>query len=631
MPMNSYLKARVLRGCACVACLALVYCTPIFAQTPDAMLKRAPSQADVDYDIPAEQDVANCQTKRFTDGDMTCVGLYAPDGTTLLRAWCAPKDGAQRVEQIRFYKNGMEVFRDVVGKEVRWVNVGGSRRGTLGADKKSVGEWLSISAEETSQEVLAALKTGDFARFQRVALNAVDLAKLGLSGALATEAQNQVKGVTADAFAKLAQTLAIPADATWGALNANQPATVPASGSNAQDLHVYYNAAVVVMKNGDNTQSQELYIGDLVKIGDVWKVLGLPTGEPFGKATGAVAASSVFVPVNGANAAGEASADMVELGAVLSEAYRKLEGASAAEYPAALEQTVQTFLSIAESNPQQRDEMIGQAVDLVFTGVQQGMYPNGVKKLQELADAYNDNASVELKARIRQRQITVNYYAVAQAQPQPKPAELTKAQERYTEDLASFVDEFANTQAGAEAAMTLGLDQEYMLDSDAAIQYYQKAAQSTANPTLSQKARGAIERLRAEGKTSIKIPATTYFGGGACDLNALLGKPTLVFFWGSWDQESVNAVKAIASQVNVVGVNVDTAPDPQSADAYYKQILQGVPWKNVCDPAGFEGTLPVALGVQTAPWVILIDKTGKVVRSNIANLEELPDIIKELK
>ena len=69
----------------------------------------------------------------------------------------------------------------------------------------------------------------------------------------------------------------------------------------------------------------------------------------------------------------------------------------------------------------------------------------------------------------------------------------------------------------------------------------------------------------------------------------------------------------------------------ENAAAYFQQITRGLPWKNVCDPNGLEGAAPIAFGVQTAPWIVLIGKDGKVVRSNIANLDELGDVLKELK
>lgn len=603
-----------------------------YAQKPEQILNRKPGQADVEVDYPSDADVDKCAVKPFKEKGYAGVALYAPDGATLLRVWAAPppKEGQKAsVEQIRFYKNGIEVYRDVLGKEARWLNTGGSRRGILGEDRKTIASWSVISPQEATQEAVAAIKTNDFARYQRVSLNSDDLTTLGISGAVAAEIKKQIDGTTADAFAKLAQTLDIPEDANWGALNAGRPATIPAGDSIAKDLEAYYNLAVIVMKGGDASQSQELYIGDLVKVGSAWKIIGLPAGEPFGRATGAVSASSILVPTEGGTNGESATVDAGESGAALTEAYRKLEAASPQDYPALCDQTVELLLNIAASNPQESDSMLAQAVDVVFTGIQSGMYPKGVEKLASLAEKINETGGTEVKARVRQRQITAEFYAVAQSQPQPKPSELSKAQEKYTEDLTAFAEEYAGTTAAAEAAMSLALDQEYLLENDAAEEYYQKIVRNGGSSTIAQKAQGALNRLHSEGNL-LNAPKLTYLDGSPVNFSAV-GKPTIVFFWGSWDQDSVDKIKALASQAYVVGINVDSAPGENAAKDYFQQITAGLPWKNVCDPKGLEGEAAVAFGVQTAPWVILIDKTGKVARSNIANLDELPGILKELK
>ncbi len=607
----------------------LVACSALYAQKPETILNRMPTQADVDCDVPDPADVENCKVKRFNEQDYTGVALYAPDETTLLRVWTVPP-GSKSVEQCRFYKNGVEIFRDVLGKEARWYNAGGTRRGALGADKKTIESWIAISPQEATQEAVAALKTNDFERYQRVALSLEDLKTLGLSGPVASEIQKEVQAVTPDSFAKLAQKLRIPSDANWGALNAGRPATIPASDSVAEDLEAYYNVAIIVMKGGDAAQSQELYVGDLVKVGDVWKIIGLPAGETFGQATGAVSASSVLLPSEGGASAVATTSDVGEMGAALSDAYRKLETASPQDYPALCDQTVELLLNIAANNPQESDNMLAQAVDVVFTGLQSGMYPNGVAKLASLAEKINETGGDEVKARVRQRQITAAFYAVAQSQPQPKPSELSKAQEKYTEDLTAFAEEYAGTTAGAEAAMSLALDQEYLLDNDAAIGYYQQVTKNAGSSIIARRAQGALTRLQAEGGT-LNAPKLKYLDGSDVNFGAAGGKPTIIFFWGSWDQESVTKVKSLANQVNVVGINVDSAPDPENAAAYFQQITRGLPWKNVCDPNGLEGAAPIAFGVQTAPWIVLIGKDGKVVRSNIANLDELGDVLKELK
>ena len=633
MLLTGTLYSRVSKIASCVAIIgAIAVGGSAFAQKPEQILGRAPVQPDVDVDYPAAGEEEKCVIKQYKEQGYTGVALYAPDGTTILRVWAAstPKPGQKaQVDQIRFFKHGVEVYRDVLGKESRWLNNGGMRRGILGEDKKTIASWSVISPQETAQEVVSALKTNDFARYQRVALSAQDLTTLGVGqGPVAKELQNQVKSVTENAFAQLAQTLAIPEDAKWGALNAGLPAAIPAGENFSKDLEAYYNVAIIVMDGADASKSQELYVGDMIKVGDAWKVVGLPAGEPFGQATGSVAANSILLPTEGSAAASAVSGDVGEMGAVLTEAYNKLESASPAEYPALCDSTVDLLLQLAASTPQESDNLLSQAVDVIFSGVQSGLYPDGAAKLDALGEKLAD-AGDEVKARLRQRQITAAFYAVAQSNPQPKPSELAKAQEKYTEDLAAFVEEYPTTAAAAEAAMSLALDQEYLLENDGAMKYYQQAAQNASGTLVGRKAAGALARLKSEGG-AFNMPKLQYSDGTPCEFKPG-DKPTVVFFWGSWDSEGVAGLKALASQVNVIGVNVDTTPDPANADAYFAQITKGLPWKNVCDPAGLDGEAAVAFGVQTAPWIILVDKDGKVVRSNIANVEELADVLKGMK
>ena len=133
----------------------LVACSALYAQKPEQILNRLPTQADVDCDVPAAADVEKCVVKRFKEQDVTGVVLCAPDGSTPLRVWTVAP-GSSKVEQIRFYKNGIEVFRDVIGQEARWFNTGGTRRGVLGADKKTIESWTAISPQEATQEAVAA-------------------------------------------------------------------------------------------------------------------------------------------------------------------------------------------------------------------------------------------------------------------------------------------------------------------------------------------------------------------------------------------------------------------------------------------------------------------------------------------
>ena len=98
----------------------LALCPAAFAQQykPEQILRQVPTQAGVDIDTPTAEETPNCKVRTFKEAGYQGIALYKPDGATLLRVWCAP-GSSSKVEQIRYFKNGQEVYRDVLGKEAR--------------------------------------------------------------------------------------------------------------------------------------------------------------------------------------------------------------------------------------------------------------------------------------------------------------------------------------------------------------------------------------------------------------------------------------------------------------------------------------------------------------------------------
>ncbi|MEJ1731129.1 hypothetical protein SMA90_32895, partial [Escherichia coli] len=64
--------------------------------------------------------------------------------------------------------------------QYRWFHDAGGRWGIDRDENGTVDYWKSISAEETSAEIVAALAEKDVARFLRVALSPAELKSLGL-------------------------------------------------------------------------------------------------------------------------------------------------------------------------------------------------------------------------------------------------------------------------------------------------------------------------------------------------------------------------------------------------------------------------------------------------------------------
>ena len=147
-------------------------------------LNLTPVQAGVDCDRPGPQDIAKCKIiAKKINGQVGWI-VEGPDGTILRKF--VDTNGDNVVDQWSYYKDGIEVYRDIDsnfnGKadQYRWFNTGGSRWGLDPKEDGTIESWKTISAEEVTAEVVAALAARDADRFARVVLSADELKNLGL-------------------------------------------------------------------------------------------------------------------------------------------------------------------------------------------------------------------------------------------------------------------------------------------------------------------------------------------------------------------------------------------------------------------------------------------------------------------
>ena len=152
------------------------------AQSTEDILKAKPSQPDVTIDTPSGDDIAKCKVVPFEEPGYAGKLLYGPDGTTPLRVICRQSSSkGNKVEEVRFYKNGVEVFRDnYVAGECRWMGDAGSRWGVR--NRSGIASWKAITPEEATAEAVKALTSGDLDRYKAVALSEKDIQNLGITG-----------------------------------------------------------------------------------------------------------------------------------------------------------------------------------------------------------------------------------------------------------------------------------------------------------------------------------------------------------------------------------------------------------------------------------------------------------------
>jgi thiol-disulfide isomerase/thioredoxin len=602
------------------------------AQSPSVVdaLKLSPIQKGVDYDQPSADDVAKCTINARKVGGKVGLVVEGPSGTILRRFVDTNSDNT--VDQWSYFKDGIEVYRDIDANfnrkadQCRWFHTAGSRWGLDKNEDGVIDAWKSISAEEVTAEVVAALAGKDTARFLRLVLSQAEIESLGLGDEKAKQLAKRLETARAD-FEKFAgEQKAVDPASKWLQFSAGVPGVVPGgTNDSTQDIRVYENATAVVETAG---KTGEVLIGTLVQVGDGWRVIGAPQSAADG---GKVAAGFFFQPAAGgaAHPTSDGPSDANQkLLADLEKIDAAIEKAPKIEEKAALNaQRADLVEKVADgaNSPEDRAMWLRQLADTISAAVQAGTYPDGAKRLGELFEKLAKNESdKDLVAHVRYKQLYADYGLSFQAD---KP-DYQKIQAKWIEDLEKYVGDYPKGPETAEALLQLSMNQEFAGKEDDAIKWYRKLVADFPDSPQAKKAGGAGTRLESVGK-QIQLQGTSVTGQRV-DLGEYLGKVVLVHYWATWSEPAKTDMAALkeltkrySPNFTVIGVSLDTRRP--ELDAYLRE--NPLPWPQLHEEGGLDSRLANEMGIITVPTMMLIDKDGKVVRRSL----DVAEIDKELK
>ncbi|MGB7325151.1 MAG: redoxin domain-containing protein [Rubripirellula sp.] len=612
-------------------CLATLAGGELTAATPSAAsaLGIRPIQEGVDYDIVSPEVAEKCTVTDIDKEGWSGWTVLSPDGMTLRRF--ADTNGDKKVDLWSYYKFGVEVYRDIdadfntKADQYRWLGTGGTRWGFDKDEDGKIDRWNQISAEEVSAELVASLRESDPARFARLLITEGELKTLGL-GAAKTESLAAKADRAARDFAGLAKRQSsVGPQARWVQFAASTPGIVPeGTDGSTKDVIVYENA--VAMYEQDK-QSGQLMAGTLIKVGDAWRLVELPSvgddGEAIAQTTG-----NFFTPGGSAAAMASASGGIGEATQRLVNAMEaidsKLAEASDEGVIATLNEqradVIEDLIANADT-PAMRDSWVRQLVDTLGLAAQSGAYPDGSARLRKISRQYGSDS--ESLASYADYQAISSEYVIRQT----PEADFAEVQKWYLESLTGFVDRYPGTPETASAYLQLALSKEFEDKEDEAIVFYKKVATAFPGTDAGERAAGAARRLDSVGRR-IELEGNT-IQGKPFSLAALRGKPVVVHYWATWCEPCKQDMKLLRrlqasyqrAGLQLVGVNVDATG--QSAAAFLTE--NPLPWVQLFEPGGLESSrLAKTLGVQTLPTMMLIDPDGKVVRHNVraAELDE---------
>lgn len=639
--LSTSLRRSLLLGTSVLG-LQFLVSTDVFAQaagtapTAAAALRLMPTQkADVEIDMPTAAEAENCKIEARPDRSGWIV--RAPNGQILREFVDTNKN--QVVDRWCYYKDGIEVYRDIDenhdgrAEQMRWMNTAGIRWGLDTNQDGTIDSWKQISPEEVTAEVVAAMRTRDAARFQRLLLTDAEMAGLGLGEERAAALKAKL-GKAQAAFENLLKTQQLVTDkTTWGGFGGTRPGVVPAgTAGSTSDLMAYEN--VVTMLDGSASKSGQLQIGTLVKVGDLWRVIDAPNTEGHSLAGG-------FFFDNqqrqlGGHDFANGAVPSAELQKLLDEAHKldtALEQASTPAEQARLSalraDKLQEIVDAVE--PKEKSLWNKQLADAIAAGVQTGQYPDGLARLKTLAEKLAANKEdVDTAAFVTYRAMQAEYAASMQG----PNTDYVKLQAAWLEKLETFVNTFPASPDSAEALLQLGSSEEFAGQDAKAKAWYQKIVTNFPQSTLAKKARGAIARLDSVGQI-MQLTGKAIGTSTQVNLTAYRGRTVLIHYWATWCEPAkvdMAQLKELHTRYNragfeLIGVNLDE----QAATATDYLTKNRLPWAQLHEPGGLDSRLAQELGIMNLPTMILVDENGKVAHRGIHITELENDLQKRLR
>ncbi len=611
---------------ALVGIVSIATAVSAHAQAPTVaqLLAYRPTQKGVEVSTPTAAEQAQCQVE--AQGGNAWV-LKDPQGR-LLRKFGSSR--GRSIDQWSYFKDGREVYREVdtTGTKNRpdkfiWMGLGGMKIGVDRTGNGAIDQWLAISPEELSQEVLRSLVDKDWTRFKALLISEEELKSLGAPEREVARIRDLQKD-TASRFQQVAARFAnLNENTRWLHFEAGVPARLLAEVTGMKDDAIMYFRGLILAETAGKTDSIQL--GEIVQVGEAWKLLDAPLAA---EAAGPVAFQSTQSPSPAAGGDPAMNALLEKL-AEIDKQPPTTAGPAAIRYH---QERVGILKQIVAAAPAaERIAWYKQLVDSLNGGAQAGD-EKALAELKALGEQLTKQQPTSpLTGYVLYRVITTEYSM--QMHKVAKPEDQLALQNKYVEGLKAFVTAHPKADDAAEALLQLGMISEFQAKDDEAKTWYGHLVRDFASSRQAAKGAGALRRLNLVGQTWELGTNSAPLAGQTLTPAALQGKTVIVYYWASWCQGCVQDLTRLGALkqtygdkgLEIVTINLDDQP----ATAREKLQQAGGKGIHVHVVGGLDSQAVIQYGMVIFPQMYLVNNKGVVANSNL-DLSEIEEELKKL-
>ncbi len=621
---TSQVTVRTLAVLALVAGFAAGGRAQPTAVTADWAVKQTPRQPGVAATVntPTPDQVPRCKVTALPNPKVP--GYLVTDGDGKPVRQFVSYDN-KNFNIISYYTDGVESYREVYPPQAgepyqfRWLGPNGTKWGLDRNRDGAIDEWVVISPEEVSQEILKAVIARDAKRLEALMVKEDQLKALGLPVA----ELDRLKARAATAAKRLtdaADALKLTDKAKWVHAEFGVPNTRPADSFEGREDYTAYKGGTILVE--DSGKNHFLQTGELVQIGRSWKVIDGPAAGAGGATAGG---PDIVEPA------------IQELVTKLNDLDKRAPANPTIEAMAAFNAERAKVLEDIVTRATAKESWVKMLIDAHAAAAEGGKPGNGhLVRIQQWKEAAMraDSNNPAVAAYAAYRLLTAeNSVAMVNAKDDK---DFTALQEKWRTGLEDYMKTFGQSADAPEAALRLAMAYELSGGKDMAEvkaneakakQWYDHLVKNFGTHVHAAKAAGALKRLDCEGKP-LELTGPQLANGQSFSA-AQKDKVVIVYYWASWSQSLTEDAKKLDALVKAHGpkgltiVTVGLDHDPKLASETAARV--GLPGTHLYEKGGLDASpLAAAYGIMAPPHVLVAGKDGKITNRNahVASLEE---------